>query len=399
MKSSKKIYQVMSLLIAISLWVYVVAEENIFQERTITVDVQFVNLEETLIPSSKIPTVNISVRGDQTAVNNLKVSDFSVVADLSIAEKGENEYPVKVEVPPGVRLVSVSPENIFVDIDDKGEKQVPLKVNLSGTPIEGFTAFEPSLQSTHISVSGPEQVLEEITFAEIDVNIDNAESNLSLKVIPRIKGISEDFDVDILEIKPELVDVFIPVIEDNPSKSVPVVVPITGLPAYGYKISRVVVEPEIVRISGAVEVLDNIREIRTTPVDVTNHNSEMLREVNLNIPGNIKSLHQGNLKVVVLFEKNIVEKRVQKSIEVKYAPNGKVLVPSNEIVAIVLKGEELEFRDFLLEDLVVYVDASNYTNSTQEFEVIVEKPANIEVVDIIPEKVTLKEGNKNTEEN
>jgi YbbR domain-containing protein len=98
-------------------------------------------------------------------------------------------------------------------------------------------------------------MLQEISFAEADVNLDNADSNLSLKLIPRIRGAGGNVDTDIIEIKPELVDIFVPVIEDNPSKSVPVVVPVTGIPAYGYKVSRIVVEPEIVRISGSMKLL------------------------------------------------------------------------------------------------------------------------------------------------
>lgn len=384
----------MSVLIAISLWIYVVAEENIFQERTFTADVQYVNLEESLTPSAKMPTVNISIRGDQIAINNLKVSDFSVSVDLKDANMGENEYPVIVEAPPGVKVISISPQSVFLNIDERGEKPVPLKVNLSGKAKEGFTAFEPSLKTTHVTVSGPLEMINSINSAEVDVNLDDAESNLSLKLIPRIKGGSSGIvDEDIIVIKPELVDIFIPVIEDNPSKSVPVVVPVSGIPAYGYKVSRIVVEPEIVRISGANEVIENIREVRTTPVDVTNHKDEILREVTLNIPGDIKSLYEDNLKVVILFEKNVVEKRVQKQLEIRNAPENMVLKASNDVISVVLKGDDLEFRDFLIENLHIYVDAEKYTGANQEFEIKVEKPDNIEVVEITPGKVTLTREN------
>ena len=206
----------MSVLIAISLWIYVVAEENIFQERTFTADVQYINLEESLTPSAKMPTVNISIRGDQIAVNNLKVSDFSVTVDLKDAETGENEYPVIVKNPSGVRVVSISPQSIFLNIDEKGQKPVPLKVNISGKAKEGFTAFEPSLKTTHVTVSGSREMINSINSAEVDVNLDNAESNLSLKLIPRIRGVAGIVDEDIIEIRPELVDIFIPIIEDNP---------------------------------------------------------------------------------------------------------------------------------------------------------------------------------------
>ena len=88
----------MSILIAISLWMYIVAEDNIFQERTFTADVQYINLEETLTPSAKMPTINISIRGDQVNIRDLKVSDLSVFVDLEKATRGDNEYLVQVEI-------------------------------------------------------------------------------------------------------------------------------------------------------------------------------------------------------------------------------------------------------------------------------------------------------------
>lgn len=393
MKSSKKIYQMMSLLIAVSLWIYVVAEENIFQERTFTADVQYVKLEENLIPSAKMPTVNISIRGDQITINNFKVSDFSVFVDLESAQKGESEFSVQVNAPAGVRVVSVSPEKIYLRIDEKAEKQVPLRVNVSGKAKEGFTAFEPNLKTSHVTVSGPSEMLQEISFAEADVNIDNADSNLSLKLIPRIRGAGGNVDADIIEIKPELVDIFVPVIEDNPSKSVPVAVPVTGIPAYGYKVSRIVVEPEIVRISGSNEIIETIREIRTQPVDVTNHKDEILRETDLFVPENITSLYDDKIKVVVLFEKIVVEKRVEKQLEIRNVPDGVTLKSNQQIISVVLKGDDLEFRDFLLENLHLYVDAEKFTGTSQEYEVKVEKPANIDVVEITPSRVTITKEN------
>ncbi len=379
----------MSILIAISLWMYIVAEDNIFQERTFTADVQYINLEETLTPSAKMPTVNISIRGDQIDIRELKVSDLSVFVDLEKATRGENEYLVQVEAPEGIKIISISPEKIYLNIDERIEKQVPLKVDVTGKTKEGFTAFEPSLKTSHVTISGPREMIEEISSAKVDVNLDFADSNLSLKLIPKIKGASKNVDEDIILIRPNLVDIYIPVIEDNPSKSVPVVVPISGIPAYGYKVSRIVVEPEIVRISGANELIEGIREVRTTTVDVSNQKDEMLREVSLNIPGNIQSLHEGNLKVVVLFEKTVVEKKIEKNLEIRNAPEGLKLKGSQEKISVILRGDDLEFREFLYENLHLYVDASKYTGANQEFEIFVEKPDSIEVVEVTPSKITL----------
>lgn len=393
MKSSKRIYQAMSLLIAMLLWVYIVVEDDIFQERTFTADVQYIKLEETLTPSAKMPTVNVSIRGDQTAINNHKAADFSVFVDLENAKIGENEYLVQVEAPPEIRVVAISPQKVYLNIDEREEKQVPLKVNVLGKTKEGFTSFEPSLKTSHVTVSGPKEMIKEIIGAKVDVNIDDADSNLSLKMIPRIIKSSKNVDEDIILIRPDLVDIFIPVIENNPSKSVPVVVPVTGIPSYGYKVSRIVVEPEIVRISGAIEIIENIREIRTSPVDISDHKDELLREVSLIIPQNINSLYEDKIKVVILFEKNIVEKRLEKQLEIRNIPEGIKLKANFEKISVVLRGEDLEFRDFLYENLHLYVDAEKHTGESQEYDVRIEKPDNIEVVQITPSKITLTKEN------
>lgn len=368
-----------------------VAEENIFLERTITVDVGYQNLEASMIPSAKMPTVNISIRGDQSYINSLKASDFDVVVDFENASFGENEYEVIVSSPAGVSVESISPNKIYLNLEEKAEKQVPLRVNISGSTEEGFSNFEPSLKTSHVTISGPKTMIDEIQFAEVDVTLDNANSNLSLKLLPRIKTGNSIVDEELITINPGLIDVFVPVIEDNPSKSVPVIVPVTGIPSYGYKVSRIVIEPEIVRISGANEIIEEIREIRTKTIDISNASDDISQEVELDIPEDIQSVYEDQIKVVILFERNIVEKRVEKVLEIRNAPGNLNLKADQEKISIVLRGEELDFREFLLETLEVYVDASTYSSKNKEFEILTKRPANIDVLEINPEKVTLSE--------
>lgn len=395
MRNSKRFYQAMSLLIALLLWVYVVAEENLFLERTFTADVHYINLEEGLVPAGKMPTVNVSIRGDQNTISNLNSSDFSVFADLTEAKKGENEILVQAEGPKDVRLISVSPSKIYLKIDEKAEKQVPLEVTITGKTKEGFSSFEPGLKTSHVTISGPKEMLDAILSAEIEANLDNADSNLSLKLIPRIKGLLGQFDPDVLTVRPDMVDVFIPVIEDNPSKSVPVVVPLKGLPAYGYRVARVVVEPDIVRLSGANELIEEIREISTNSIDITNMKEDMVAELNLLIPEKVKSLYEDRIKVLLIFEKIMTDKRVEKKIEIRNAPEGENLKLSQQNISLILRGYELDFQNFLMEDLQVFVDAEKFQSDSMELAVKVSGPEDIEIIEINPGKVTLtREGDK-----
>ncbi len=394
MRNSKRFYQVMSLLMAILLWIYVVAEENLFLERTFTADVSYINLEGSLIPAGKMPTVNVSIRGDQNTINKLNSSDFSVFVDLKEAEKGENVAQVQVEGPDDVKLVSVSPSKIYLKLDERAEKQVPLDVKITGHTREGFSSFEASLKTSHVTISGPKEMLTAIFSAEVEANLDYADSNLSLQLIPKINGLLGQFDADVITVKPEMVDVFIPVIEDNPSKSVPVVANLTGIPAYGYKVSRVVVEPDILRISGANELIAEIKEVSTTNIDITNMKDEVVAELGLLIPDKVTSLYENRIKVIVLFEKVMTEKRVEKKIEIRNMPEGENLKASQQNISLILKGYELDFQNFLMEDLHVYVDAEKFQGTSMDFPVKVAGPENIEIMEINPGKISLtKESN------
>lgn len=389
MRDSKRFYQVMSLLMAILLWIYVVAEENLFLERTFTADVYYINLEESLIPASKMPTVNVSIRGDQNTINSLNSSDFSVFVDLLEGKKGENVVQVQVEGPDDIRLVSVSPSKIYLKLDDCAEKQVPLDVKITGQTKEGFSSFEASLKTSHVTISGPKEMLAAILSAEVEANLDYADSNLSLQLIPKINGLLGQYDPDVITVKPDMVDVFIPVIEENPSKSVPVVASLTGLPAYGYKVSRIVVEPDIVRIAGASDLIADIKEVSTGSIDITNMKDEIVAELSLLIPDKVKSLYEDKIKLVVLFEKVVTEKRVEKEIEIRNIPEGENLKASQESISLILKGYELDFQSFLMEDLHVYVDAEKFQGTSMELAVKVAGPENIEIMEINPGKITL----------
>lgn len=61
----------------------------------------------------------LNISGLETVINNLKPEDIQCYVDLSSMKEGEHKLPVKVNLPEGIKLVSISPENITVNIKKK----------------------------------------------------------------------------------------------------------------------------------------------------------------------------------------------------------------------------------------------------------------------------------------
>jgi len=113
MLRNKKFQLIISVLIAIALWLYVVGEVD----PTITATINDIKVEkvgedelEELGLKSKLTgpkTVNIVITGSRSEINEAKKSEIRAVVDVSNCEYGENEEDVRIIFPDDIKGVSV----------------------------------------------------------------------------------------------------------------------------------------------------------------------------------------------------------------------------------------------------------------------------------------------------
>lgn len=114
MLRNKKFQLVLSLLIAIALWLYVVGDIN----PTITAEVKGIEVEmtgedvlEDLGMSATLDgpkTVDIVISGSRSEINKAKGSDIRAVVDVSNCNYGENEEEISIVFPDEIDGISVS---------------------------------------------------------------------------------------------------------------------------------------------------------------------------------------------------------------------------------------------------------------------------------------------------
>lgn len=168
-KNAATLREVIALVLALILWFFVrttrsgLASETLAQMQ-MTVPVQVKGMSEKLTPYDRShDTARVTIQGDTEAISSLREQQISAFVDLS-GEEASSVWPkVQVIVPGIVKLISVEPETINVKQAATVTKQAPVKVIVSGEAARGRTPGKPAVEPTHVTLSGPEPLINEIT--------------------------------------------------------------------------------------------------------------------------------------------------------------------------------------------------------------------------------------------
>lgn len=126
MLKNKKLQAILSLLIAVALWMYVMgtvdptvttAVRGIPVEKTNEKVLKDLGMSATLVEPE---TVDIVIKGARSDVNEAKKSEIEATVDVSNCEYGENEARIKIEFPDkisGVTVDSMSRETAVFTVE------------------------------------------------------------------------------------------------------------------------------------------------------------------------------------------------------------------------------------------------------------------------------------------
>ncbi len=193
--NNNKVYSViLSVIVAFGLWLYVV--NNVSQEDDVTFyNIPVVMAGETALNENNLmltrtssKTVSLNLSGTRSDLNKINSGNLVVTVDLKqIEEPGENialipKVTTSADVPSNAFVVeSKSPSVIYVDVDSRRTKEVPVKPKWTGSRSEGYIYDTENvvLDYPAILVSGPAAVADLIDHAEIEVDLSGQVESIS----------------------------------------------------------------------------------------------------------------------------------------------------------------------------------------------------------------------------
>ena len=154
------LWKLLSLVIAIGLWLLFVGETEI--ATSLPVAVQYKNVPHELeVVTEQLDRVFLRVRGPATRLNSSTLRDIRVVFDLATVHgAGDRTFTLgedNLQLPVGVDVLRVVPSQVRLTIDKRITRELPVEVRYSGPPPPGYRITKQQVSPDRVRVVGPER--------------------------------------------------------------------------------------------------------------------------------------------------------------------------------------------------------------------------------------------------
>ena len=410
---SKWFVRVISLAFSIMLFTFVTIEEaeesqnenSIFfpstsEEKTIDeVPVQIRINNDKYVVSGVPEFVSVSLEGKTSALTQLvRQRNFDVFVDLEKLGEGEHTVEIQYENVPNDISVYIEPKTIDVTIEEKATKEVGVIVDLINTDEvpDGFELGTPVVEPSTVTITSSKSVIDQVAIVKVYVDVAGLTEPINNREVPVNVYDGQGNELR-AKIEPEVVEVSIPV--DNPSKTVPLDVSTIGELPEGYAIKSIKPEMEQVEIFATSNILDNIKEVKTKDIDLSEIKASGSTEVELNLPdGVVAPGHtkvEVNIEIEQLKEANKAkktekeDKKTNQSKIIEDIPinilnneerqNVTFIKPPNQLVSLTVLGDKKAIENLKAEDFQVSIDLEGLEEGKHTVPLTIESPSNIDV--------------------
>ena len=201
MLNNKPFLRVLSLVVAILLWAYVMGEVDPSKTAVISdITVSFTNTEtlaeEGLAPiANDSMTISAKIKGKRSLVNDVKKNGLSAYVDVSSCKEGKNMLEVTINTPDGISVKSVSDEYISFKVEEIKEANKPVSVSVeknhgNGTEVPWVLSYSPEI----VTVSGAASLVDKVAEIKGTVSADNLRSDRSSREYAELTPVDKNGD-------------------------------------------------------------------------------------------------------------------------------------------------------------------------------------------------------------
>ena len=153
--------KIISLFLAIALWLFVVGEEK--AEIGLTIPLEIMNVPENLIVSNDIiQDLNVRISGPRSMIRRLASERLSKSIDLKGVEPGKISFeilPEELPLPGGIKVTRLSPSSVVLNVEKIEQKKLNILPVLQGSPKIGYEVVSVKFSPNAILVHGPSSAL------------------------------------------------------------------------------------------------------------------------------------------------------------------------------------------------------------------------------------------------
>ncbi|MGM0396267.1 MAG: CdaR family protein, partial [Bacillota bacterium] len=287
--------KILTLVIAIFLWSYVMSETNpeITQEyRNIKVNytnTAGLNRQGLVIKEPEEVKINVKVSGKRSDMTNFSASSIYAQIDLSGYNEGQVKIPITVgllDQTSGIRIVNHEPKEVLFSFDRIISREIPVEISYNGELPEDYIIGDVVIRPQIILISGPRTWINEVDKAQAIVDLTDKTEDFTVSTSIKIIDDTGE-EVRGVEKEPGFVDVTVPVFR---TIELPVELVTSNELPDNYAIADIKINPETVVVKGDSSVAQ-LSEIKTVEVDINSILDSESMEVDLNLPEGVTLLN------------------------------------------------------------------------------------------------------------
>ena len=374
-KSGKILRIVISVLVAIAVWLYVdsVKAPDV-RVKVSHIPVEFSGENDALedkglmLLSGYDTTIDLTLKGPRKILWKLDKSQIRIVVDTSgISDTGVKTLRYSVVYPDAVSGSQIKVENasaftVTVTVGKLSTKEVPIECEIVGNAADGFVTGDLVLDPAILELHASRDELVNISYAKIELDISGAN-----KTVVQAVGFTlydyNDIAVENSNIRAnvKLVQATLPILMQ---KTVPLKLDFVEANGSTMEQVKYKIEPQQIVLTGEKEQLDGINDILLDTIYLQDLEDSQSKTYDIELPEGVYAGGDVDKAEVTITVSGVSEKTITTSnIVFDKVAEGKKAQLSTEELAVTLRGLTAELNKIKPENVRVSVDMSSVTEN------------------------------------
>lgn len=363
---SKILHMLLALAIAFALWVYVItvvspeSEDTFYNVPVVLNNESVLNDNGLMVVSNGEPKIALKLKGNRSDLNSLKSSDITVIADLSrIDGPGEKQLNYSVSYPGSMsfEILNQEPQEITLTIAEWATKEVDVNVVYQGSTPPEYIADTDGVELDYqkITVTGPKEVVDEITQAVIDVNLENVTQTITQSyAVTLCDEEGQPVDAATVEVNVPEVQMTLRILR---VKEVQLKLNISYGGGATEQTSKVSIDPLTIKVAGSEKLLEDLDSLTLGAVNLAELMEDSTLTFPINLPEGVENLSGVNEATVDVKFPNLKVKTLSVSaILMRNVPTGMNVQMTTKVLEVKVRGTEAQINAITDKDLTVRVD-------------------------------------------
>lgn len=378
--------KLLSLILAIVLWGFVVAGENpTVTTRMTEVPIVIDNAEDlenkglVLMPNYR-KYIDVMISGKRNQIINMTPSHIRVTADLAGLGEGTHNIRLKYSLPTGINLESES-QVISAEIQKLISKDFSVNVDKVGNLPTGYLIESIKATPEKITLRGARSTIDSITNLSASLTLSQVEDDIVTNV-DVVAMNAEGQKVDNITYGQKFVNLTALILKQ---KEVSINInTATETLNPNYRLKNISINPSKVYIKGKKELVDKLKEVDTQDIDLSDVNKSGVRKVKLELPSGI-SLTDAKLEFLVDFE---LEGKIKKEISLSTSnigvsgANGLDYAFNSQTYKITVSGFSQDLESLKAGDFKASLDLSGKSSGLLSLKPSVSTDKDVEITSV-----------------